>query len=122
MRRLLPFAAVGIGLLAVLASFVVGNRLGRSDAKEATLEGCSALDRSAFAPAGTQAAKVTVKVRPGAVTEFEFGRGVTDSPRRIPVDLSADLPVNSELVMRPGLFAGNDGTQVTSSAVTAWGW
>ena len=121
MRRLLPFAAVGIGLLAVLASFVVGNRLGRSDAKEATLEGCSAPDRSAFAPAGTQAAKVTVKVRPDAVTEFEFGRGVTDGPRRIPVDLSADLPVNSELIVRPGMFARNDGAQVAGSAVTAWG-
>jgi hypothetical protein len=53
------------------------------------------------------------------VTEFEFGHGVTDGPRRIPVDLSADLPVNSELVVRPGCSHVTTAPQVTSSAVTA---
>jgi hypothetical protein len=90
--------------------------------KEATPEGCSAPDRSAFAPGRNAGSQGNGQGAAGAVTELEFGRGVTDGPRRIPVDLSADLPVNSELVVRPGLSAGNDGTQVTSSAVTAWGW
>jgi hypothetical protein len=55
MRRLLPFTAVGIGLLALLASFASGIAWVGPGAKEATPGGCSAPDRSPFAPAGTQA-------------------------------------------------------------------
>jgi hypothetical protein len=50
-------------------------------------------------------------------------RGPTSSSssRTEPVQRCADLPVNCELVVRPGLFARNDSTRVTSIAVTAWG-
>jgi hypothetical protein len=119
MRRL-TVAAIIVGILVLfVAVFLVGRLYGESRTGGASAESCAAPD-SASEPAA-QTPRATVTTQSGVPSQFTFGRGAAAGPRRIPLDLSVALPVNSELPVRPGPFVRSDGVHVPADAVRAWG-
>ena len=119
MRRL-TVAAIIIGLLVLAAAIFLGGSLyGASRTDNAGTEGCAPPDSPSEPREQTPRAKVTTQS--GVPNVFTFGRGAVSGPRRIPLDLSVALPVNSSLPVRPGPFVRSDGVHVPSEAVTAWG-
>jgi hypothetical protein len=118
MRRLTA-AALVVGLLALVAAIFVGGSLyGGSRAENASTD-CAPPD-SASGPR-EQTPRATVTRQAGVPSQFTFGRGATAGPRRIPLDLSVALPVNSALPVRTGPFVRSDGVHLPPEAVQAWG-